>query len=196
MNQAHLEFLASPAWARWLETELLPWLLTVGDLGDDLLEIGPGPGLTTDLLRARVRRVTAVELDAALASALAERMAGTSVEVVHADATASGLPSDRFSAAACFSMLHHIPTRAEQDRLVAEVYRMLRPGGSFVATDSQDLDVIRAFHEQDIFVPLDPDELGDRLGSAGFTRIEVSPTDFEIRFSARKPAPNRHLQKS
>ena len=188
MNQAHLDFLASPAWARWLETELLPWLLTVGDLGDDLLEIGPGPGLTTDLLRARVRRITAVELDSSLASALAARMAGTNVDVVHADATASGLPSDRFSAAACFSMLHHIPTPADQDRLFAEVYRVLRPGGSFVATDSQDLDVIRVFHEQDIFVPLDPDELCDRLRSAGFTTIEVSPTDFEIRFSARKPA--------
>jgi SAM-dependent methyltransferase len=188
MNQAHLEFLASPAWARWLETELLPWLLTIGDLGDDLLEIGPGPGLTTDLLRARVPRMTAVELDSALASALVERMTGTNVEVVHADATASGLPSDRFSAAACFSMLHHIPTPADQNRLFAEVYRVLRPGGTFVATDSKDLDVIRVFHEQDVFVPLDPDELGDRLGSAGFTTIEVSPTGFEIRFSAKKPA--------
>lgn len=185
MNQAHLEFLASPAWARWLEDELLPWILSVGDLGHDVLEIGPGPGLTTDLLRARVPRVTAVELDESLAGALADRLARTNVEVLHADATDSGLPSDRFSAAACFSMLHHIPSAADQDRLFGEVHRMLRLGGLFVATDSRDLDVIRAFHEQDIFVPLDADELGDRLAAAGFVDIEVTRTAVEVRFSAK-----------
>jgi SAM-dependent methyltransferase len=185
MNQAHLEFLASPAWARWLEDELLPWIMSVGDLGDDVLEVGPGPGLTTDLLRARVPRVTAVELDAVLAAVLADRLAGTNVDVVHADATDSRLPSDRFSAAACFSMLHHIPSPAAQDRLFGELNRMLRPGGLLVATDSRDRDVIRAFHEQDVFVPLDADELGDRLASAGFIDIEVTRTDFEIRFSAK-----------
>jgi SAM-dependent methyltransferase len=186
MNQLHLDFLASPEWARWLETELLPWLLGAGELGDDLLEVGPGPGLTTDLLRARVSWVTAVEFDAALASALAERLAGTNVEVVHADATASGLPSDRFSSAACLSMLHHIPSAAAQDRLFAELHRMLQPGGLLVASDSRDLDVIRAFHDGDVFVPPDPDTLGERLASAGFGEIDVGLTDFEVRFSAKK----------
>ena len=54
MNEAHLQFLASPEWARTIETELLPWVLDVADLGDDVLEIGPGPGLTTDALRQHV----------------------------------------------------------------------------------------------------------------------------------------------
>ena len=186
VNQAHLEFLASPAWARWLEDELLPWIQNVGDLGDDLLEIGPGPGLTTDLLRALVPRMTAVELDTALAGALTDRMAGTNVDVVHADATDSKLPSDRFSTVACFSMLHHIPSAAGQDRLFSEVHRMLRPGGLFVATDSRDLDVIRAFHENDIFVPVG-ERVGERLATAGFIGIEVATTEFEVRFSAKKP---------
>ena len=186
MNDAHLEFLASPAWAHWLERELIPWLDGVGDLGDELLEIGPGPGLTTDLLRTRVARVTAVELDASLADALARRMTPSNVEVVQADATESGLPSDRFSAVACFSMLHHIPSPAEQDRLFLEVLRMLRPGGLFVATDSQDRDVIRAFHEGDIFVPVGADGVAERLASAGFVAIDVTTTEFEVRLSARK----------
>lgn len=185
MNQAHLEFLASPAWAQWLENELLPWIVTVSDLGDEILEIGPGPGLTTDLLRTRVPRITAVEFDAALATALADRLAGTNVDVIHADATASGLPSDRFSAAACFSMLHHLPSAPLQDRLFEELHRMLRPGGMLVASDSKDRDVIRAFHEGDTFVPLDPDQLGARLEKAGFREIDVTLTEFEIRFSAR-----------
>jgi SAM-dependent methyltransferase len=186
VNEHHLKFLASPEWARWLETELLPWLVTVGDLGDDLLEVGPGPGLTTDLLRARVSHVTAVELDASLATALTDRMAGTNVDVVHADATDSGLPSDRFSAAASFGMLHHIPSTALQGRLFAELHRMLAPGGILVASDSRDLDMVRAFHQDDVFVPLDPKELGELLTKAGFAAVEIDLTDFEVRFSAKK----------
>jgi SAM-dependent methyltransferase len=187
MNQAHLDFLASPAWATWLEKELVPWLRSAGDLGDDVLEVGPGPGLTTDLLRTLAGRVTAIELDPALASSLSERLAGTNVEVINADATESGLPSDRFSAAASFSMLHHIPDAAVQDRLFVELHRLLRPGGLLIAVDSRDLEAIRMFHEGDIFMPLDPDVLAEKLTSAGFTDVEVSTTDFEVRFRAKKP---------
>src|SRR5437588_12702690 len=115
MNETHLAFLSSSEWAQMLETDLLPWIRATADLGDDVLEIGPGPGLTTDLLRARVARVTAVELDDDLASKLTERLAGTNVDVIHADATASGLPGDRFSTATCFSMLHHMPAPDLQD---------------------------------------------------------------------------------
>src|SRR5206468_3015772 len=118
--------------AEWLEAELLPWISSVSDLGDDVLEVGPGSRLTTDLLRSQARAVTAVELDDGLAAALAKRTAGTNVEVIHADATESGLPSDRFSLAACFSMLHHIASPATQDELFREMHRMLAPGGTLV----------------------------------------------------------------
>src|SRR6516162_6341162 len=113
-----------------LETDLLPWLVGVADLGDDVLEVGPGQGLTTDLLRARADRVTAVEVDGALAAALAERLSGSNVEVIHGDGTDTGLASGRFSAATSFAMLHHMPTPELQDRLFAELYRVLRPGGA------------------------------------------------------------------
>src|SRR5207244_8313209 len=135
MNEAHLRFLASPEWARMLETDLLPWVLSVGDLGDDVLEVGPGPGLTTDLLRRQASRLTVVEIDAELAPSLAARLSGANVDVVHGDATDSGLASGRFSAATCFSMLHHIPRPETQDLLFAELHRLLRPRGIFVGTD-------------------------------------------------------------
>src|SRR5262245_15531357 len=98
MNEGHLRFLASPEWADILAADLLPWLARVADLGDDVLELGPGPGLTTDLLRRRTAKLTAVEADAQLATALAGRLSGTNVAVIHADGTASGLASSRFSA--------------------------------------------------------------------------------------------------
>jgi Ribosomal RNA adenine dimethylase len=76
VNKAHLEFCSSPEWARLVEDELLPWVLAGHRLGDDLLELGPGPGLTTDVLRRKAARLTAVELDLDLAAKLASRLAG------------------------------------------------------------------------------------------------------------------------
>jgi SAM-dependent methyltransferase len=189
MNKAHLEFLASSDWAKILETDLLPWILDAGDLGDDVLEIGPGPGLTTDLLRERVPRVTAVELDDDLAAKLTGRLKGTNVEVVHADATTSGLRSDRFSTATCFSMLHHMPEPVLQDDLFAEVHRLLRPSGRFFGTDAVDHEMIRGFHTDDIFVPVDPNTLGTRLHGAGFAATDIAASEYEVRFRATKATP-------
>ena len=193
MNQAHLEFLASPWWANYLETELLPWVLGATDLGDDVLEVGPGPGLTTDVLRRQVAALTAVEVDGDLAAALANRLAGTNVEVVHADATDSGLATDRFSAATCFTMLHHVPSPELQDRLFAEVCRVLRPGGILVGTDSMDSDAVRQGHVDDVFVPVDPATLGLRLEAAGFVDVSVERArdawGERVRFHACKPVP-------
>lgn len=188
MNETHLQYLASDQWAETLKTELLPWVEAVGDLGDDVLEIGPGPGRTTDLLRERAKHVTAVEMDERLAGELRERLAGTNVEVITGDGTKTDLRSDRFSTVTAFSVLHHIPSSSAQDRLFAELSRVLRPGGVFVGTDSRDLEMIRIGHLDDTFVPVDPGTLPQRLQAAGFTSIEIDTTDFHIRFVARKPA--------
>ena len=93
MNEQHLTLCASAEWAALVRDELLPWVLGDDGLGDDVLEIGAGPGLVTDLLVERAPRVTAVEIDEALAADLQVRMAGRPVEVVTADATALPLPS-------------------------------------------------------------------------------------------------------
>ena len=187
----HLQFLASPEWAQSLETELLPWVEAAGDLGDDVLEIGPGPGLTTDLLRQRAQRVTAVEIDPSLGEPLRDRLTGTNVEVIVADATDAGLPARSFSAAACFSVLHHMPSAASQDRLFAELHRVLRPGGVFVGQDSLDLEPIRAGHADDTFTPVDPEELKDRLRAAGFGETMTDVVGFHFRFLSQKPRENR-----
>ena len=186
MNALHLQYLSSPEWARYLETDLVPWVLGHADLGDDVLEIGPGPGLTTDLLSQRVRRLTAVEVDADLTAALVERMSGTNVEVIHGDATATGLDADRFSAATAFSMLHHMPSVELQDQLFAEVHRILRPAGAFIGVDSIDAEPIRLGHADDVFVPVDPQTLGARLEAVGFGDVVVEVSGFQARFAATK----------
>ena len=66
-------------------------LRTIGpEKQDTFLEIGPGRGALTLPLAARVRRLVAVELDAALAAQLAQR-APSNVEVVAGDALAVDL---------------------------------------------------------------------------------------------------------
>lgn len=187
MNEGHLTYLRSPEWREELTQRILPWVLGDRPLGDDFLELGPGPGLTTDVLRVRADRVTAVELDADLAADLTRRLAGTNVEVLHADATSLPLPDDRFSGAACLTMLHHVPSAALQDLVLREARRVLRAGGMLLGTDSTDPPRVRAGHADDVFVPVDPDTFGSRLQAAGFTDVEVELGEGRIRFAATKP---------
>lgn len=187
MNDAHMQYLASPEWREVIETDLLPWTLEQTELGEHLLEIGPGPGLTTDLLRHRAGRVTAVELDADLAQALQARMQGTNVAVTNADAAETGLDDASCSSAACFTMLHHVPTPAAQDAIFREVRRVLEPGGVFVGVDSIESERLRAAHVDDIFNPVDPDTLHTRLEAAGFADVTVEQRSTQVRFRAVRP---------
>ena len=188
MNDEHLRLCASAEWAALVRDDLLPWVLGEDEFGDDVLELGAGPGLVTDLLVERAPRVTAVEIDEQLAAALRARMAGRPVEVVTADATSMPLPGGRFSAAACFTMLHHIPGSDMQDRALAEIVRVLRPGGLLLGTDGEDTPARRSLHVGDVFVPIDPTRFEDRLRSAGFVDTFVDSNGDRFRFRARSPA--------
>jgi SAM-dependent methyltransferase len=190
MNRKHLELCSSAEWAETVEQFVIPGTLGGLDLGDDVLELGPGPGLTTDVLRGMVPRLTAVEVNPDLAEALAKRMAGSTVEVVQGDATRLALADGRFSAVLALTMLHHVPSVLLQDRLFGEAARVLRPGGIFAGTDSLDSDDFRDLHVDDICVPLDPEELRDRLERAGFEQVEVSTNPYAVSFRAKRP---RHL---
>jgi len=189
VNDEHLRLCASAEWAALVRDDLLPWVLGDDELGDDVLELGAGPGLVTDLLVERAPRVTAVEIDERLAAALRARLAPRNVEVLTADATALPLPDGRFSAAACFTMLHHIPGSRLQDAALAEIARVLRPGGLLLGTDGEDTPARRALHNGDVFAPIDPEGFADRLRSAGFADPTVDSNGDRFRFRARTPAP-------
>jgi SAM-dependent methyltransferase len=176
MNWIHRRYCAGGHWRRYVTTTLVPDGLADTDLGDDVLEIGPGPGLTTDVLRTRVPRLTALEFDDDLAAALRSRLPAGEVTVVHGDATAMPFDDGRFSAVVCFTMLHHVPTAELQDRLFAEACRVLRPGGVFTGSDSRgDGLLFRLIHVNDTMNLVDPATLGARLEAAGFASVEVRP---------------------
>jgi ubiquinone/menaquinone biosynthesis C-methylase UbiE len=168
--------------------QYLPLMLQGVDLGEDVLEIGPGPGVITDLLRTRVPHLTSVEVDHALAQSLARRMEGTNVTVVEGDATKMALPDNTFSAAVSFTMLHHVPSAELQDRLLAETCRVLRPGGSLIGSDSTPSLRWNIYHVFDTRVPVDPDTFGARLEQTGFTDVDVRRFPGGFSFRGRKLA--------
>ena len=186
MNEKHLELCSSAEWADAVRRWIIPWVLDGIDLGDDVLELGPGPGRTTEVLCEMVPRLSAVELDPSLADALAARLSssgsGAEVDVVQADATDLPYENGRFSGVVSFTMLHHLPTVRDQDRLFSEAARVLRPGGVFAGTDSLDSDEFRALHVGDICVPIDPAGLAVRLQNAGFPDPQVETNEYGTRF--------------
>ncbi len=187
MNRIHRWLCRSESWRRELETNVIPWTLGKIALGGNVLEVGPGPGLTTDILRARLPRLTALEIDSALADSLAVRMRGSNVTVIQGDATSMPFPNAQFSAAVCFTMLHHVPSPALQDKLLREVHRVLQPGGMFVGVDSRRSAYMRIIHIGDTLVPVEPSTFESRLKAAGFAEVQISANSRRFRFQSRKP---------
>ena len=188
MNQQHLDILGTEEWRQTLEEHVLPFAFgPVGPdaLGADVLEVGPGPGMTTDLLRARLPRLTSIELDPDLASALRTRLAGSNVEVIEGDGTAMPFDDRRFSGVVMFTMMHHVPTVELQDAMLGEIARVLAPGGLFVASDGVARDELAALHEDDVYNPVDPTTLEARLTTAGFRDIEIETNPFAWACRAR-----------
>jgi ubiquinone/menaquinone biosynthesis C-methylase UbiE len=188
MNRMHAVICSSGRWRRIVERELLPWGLRDAELGDDVLEIGPGFGATTRVLCRRVPALTVLELDERYCERLRRELDET-VTIVQGDATAMPFADARFSAVVCFTMLHHLPSFAAQDRLLAEVARVLRPGGLFAGTDSLGRGLLfRLLHVGDTLVPVTPEGLPDRLRAAGLSQTAVAQGGASFRFRARKPA--------
>jgi SAM-dependent methyltransferase len=184
MNRVHRRICSSAKWAEGV-SQRLPTVLDRADLGDDVLEIGPGFGVTTRVLARRYQRLTAVEVDEATAARLSAEFAGR-VRVVHASGAEMPLPDNGFSGVTCFTMLHHVPSAALQDELFAEAFRVLAPGGTFAGSDSRLSLRFRLLHIGDTMVVLDPATLPDRLTAAGFTDVRVEPAPGLVRFWAGK----------
>jgi len=186
MNRFHHWFRRSARWEKTLQ-QRVPWVLADAALGPDVLELGPGPGLATDQLRLTAERLTALEVDSRFAESLRARLRGSNVEVVTGDATAMPFPDARFSGSVSFTMLHHVPSPALQDQLLREVWRVTKPGGVFVGSDSVQGLVMRLIHLGDQLVPVDPDTFGSRLENAGFEVLEIENGARAFRFHARRP---------
>jgi ubiquinone/menaquinone biosynthesis C-methylase UbiE len=99
--------------------------------GGDILEIGFGTGLDSDHYPKHVRRRTAVDPGAGMIRIARRRIEGSGIDVELHARTAEGLPFDdgSFDSVVSTWTLCSIP---DAGRAVAEVYRVLKPGGRFL----------------------------------------------------------------
>jgi SAM-dependent methyltransferase len=186
MNLVHRWLCNSSVWRKQVRDSVLPWTVDDLQLGQKVLEIGPGPGITTDFLASRVDSLICIEIDSDYASALARRTARKNVRVLCGDATVAPIPDSTFDAVICFTMLHHVASPALQNSLFSEAARVLRPGGVFAGYDSLSSPLFRLFHTFDTATMIDPDSLPCRLQEAGLDGVQVDTNRHAFRFRAWK----------
>ncbi len=186
MNDNHA-VCATTEWSEEMRDSVVAYGTVHADLGESMLEIGPGPGAATEWLRQEVKQRVALELDQDAAAGLTSRYAGTNVEVVLGDATRIDYLDGRFDSVGCFTMLHHVPTERLQNVILSEALRLLRPGGVLVGSDSLPSNGLHAFHAGDTYNPIDPGSFIARLRAIGFGRLTVAVDDHILKFVASKP---------
>jgi ubiquinone/menaquinone biosynthesis C-methylase UbiE len=96
--------------------------------GRDVLEIGSGTGVHTKLLAEAGAHVTAVDLTPTAVEFTTRRLkqAGLQATVVEADAESLPFPDASFDFVWSWGVIHH---SSDTDRVIAEIARVLRPGG-------------------------------------------------------------------
>ncbi len=186
MNLIHHYICRSARWDKTLKTVVIPWALNGIEPGPEMLEVGPGPGLTTDILRHLTKKLTCVEIDPVSADSLRKRISDKNVSIHQGDVSALPFGDHSFSTVVSFTMLHHIPSETLQDRGLKEIFRVLKKGGTFAGTDSMPSIMMRLIHIADTMTLVNPDTFGFRLEAAGFSQVSIEVTKERFRFRAQR----------
>lgn len=190
MNSLEHVFCSSSLWRYVSNRQILPWVLSGSRLGDHILEIGAGYGAATSHLSERVERVTSLEYDA---RTLAKWRGHQKQQNSHANAVlcgdASRLPfaDQSFSSAIAILVLHHLKSPELQDLAFDEAYRVLRPGGVFLAFEINDGWIHHVAHIGSTFTPVRPSSAFARLTKSGFSRVSVDFRRGGFRITAIRP---------
>lgn len=181
MNRLENWFCSSAYWRRITARRLLPWLLEGAQLGDDVLEIGAGPGAATGELAKRVTRVTSLEYSHRFCIALHSN--NDAANVVQGDGSALPFAAGAFTSVIAVLVLHHLRSTGAQDQAFAEIFRVLKPGGVFAALEVPDGWLTRAVHIRSTFVPVFPRGVAERIVAAGGSKVSIKsrPGAFRVR---------------
>jgi SAM-dependent methyltransferase len=127
IEDGHFWFTARNRMVRWLVQRFAPSARRA-------LEIGCGTGYVLFALRDALpgARLSGSELHS-LGLGHARQRHGQAIELFQMDARTSGL-RDALDVVGAFDVLEHIP---EDDRVLAEIHKMLKPGGVLIATVPQ-----------------------------------------------------------
>src|ERR1700730_1794430 len=186
MNSFENWFCASGLWRYVTERKWLPWLLEEMDVGEHVLEVGAGPGAATAELARRARSVTSLEYSHDFCVKLHAK--SDAACIVQGDASVLPFESQTFTSAIAVLVLHHLRSSGEQDRAFAEIFRVLKPDGVFVALEIQDGWLTRLAHLRSTFVPVSTDGLNTRLDAVGFSDVSVNNRGRASRIRAERIA--------
>ena len=136
MSGVKRAFCVNPLWNMLTDRVVVPRVFAGVDLHGEVLEIGSAGGANAAALLGRYDDIemALTDVDPAMRSRAEARVAafGGRAQVVEADATALGFDDDSFDAVVSMLMLHHV---IDWETALAEIARVLRPGGIFVGYD-------------------------------------------------------------
>ena len=154
-DRVHFAALAALADADWI----------AGDLGC-------GTGQVSAALAPFVGRVIAVDSSAAMLQAAKRRLAGfDNIDLRRGELEALPIDDARLDMAALMLVLHHVP---EPEKAVAEVARVLKPGGRIIVGDMLPHDRDSYRHQMGhVWLGFSDEHIGRMLADAGFGRIRT-----------------------
>ena len=150
MSRVERAFCQSAPWRAFTRRTVVPWASRGHILHGEVLELGSGSGaIAADLVdRYPITHLVATDVDPRMVASAERRLARyvPRVDVRRVDATALPFPDASFDVVASFLMLHHV---IDWEQALAEVVRVLRPGGMFVGYDLVDTAPARLLHRLD-----------------------------------------------
>jgi len=136
-------------------------------------DLGCGTGQVSSALAPFVGRVIAVDESAAMLQAARRRLSGFSnVELRRGEVEALPIDDGRLDVAVLMLVLHHVP---EPQKAVAEVARVLKPGGKIVIGDMLPHD--RDSYRQQmghVWLGFSEEQMQRLLSEGGFERVRVA----------------------
>jgi len=192
MSTVEALFCRSIAWREFSARVVVPWALHGERLTGDVLEVGSGAGANAAALAATQPRIsiTVTDLDPAMVAAARGALSpfGDRVCVVQADSTRLPFDDDHFDGAVSFLMLHHV---IAWEATIAELARVVRPGGQIVGYDLALSRTARLLHRLDRSPHrlLRPDELRRQMLAVGCRDVDLGSAlrGAVVRFRATVP---------
>lgn len=146
--------------------------------GDSVLDVGTGAGVLLPFIRKAVglgAKVAAMDFAFRMLQEAKRRLLPHIESLVNARVDAIPFSANVFDQVTCFSSFPHFPNKG---RALAEMVRVLKPGGSLSIAHLKSMDEIRELHQQvggavaHDHLPA-PDMLRELMGRAGLNEVRI-----------------------